>query len=155
MKEIETEKLSGPDLTIGGFELWVHGYANPEIDNAWDGNWLSVTARCTANRSIVSATGALLETVGILRFADELRSVCNTLQGDAILGSYEPNIRVRVSIMPRTGQGSIRVELTPDHMTQSHRVDFDCDQTFLAPVIDECGTILERYPVRSPAERGV
>jgi hypothetical protein len=142
-----------PDLRLAAFELWVHGYQYPELDDPWDGNWLRVTARCSAGGASVEASGTFLDTVAVDRFRRALAEVHRTLGGGAFLGTDEPELDVRATAA-RDGHIRLRVELTPDHMAQGHWFEFDIDQTYLPPAIAQCAAILERYPIRSPAARG-
>src|SRR5688572_10901177 len=117
MDERAESKLGPPDLVLVGFQLWAHGYQFPDLADAWDGNWLRVTAHCGANGASVWVSGALLDTVSLHRFGQGLSSVHATLRGEAVLDSHEPNVVVRVTAANRSGQVRVRVELTPDHMT--------------------------------------
>lgn len=148
--------MSGPpDLKIVGLALWVHGYEYPRATDAWDGNWLRVTAHAVASGAEVTVSGAILDTVSFSRFATALRTLDKTLSGDATLETAERNLRVVVRPTDRVGHLGVRVEITPDHMAQEHRFEFEADQTFLASIARECEAILGRFPVRMPAERGV
>lgn len=144
-----------PDLKILGFELWVHGYEFPDALDAWDGNWLRVTAHLEAPGARVTVTGTVLDTVSFARFSKDLRRLQTTMSGDATLESHEPNIKVVLSAADRIGHLAVVIEITPDHLTQQHRIEFEADQTFLGPLIKQCDAILSRLPVREPSERGV
>jgi len=148
-------ELGAPDLVIAGFQVWVHGYQYPDVTDAWDGNWLRVTAHCGAGGASVWAGGAILETVSFLGLARGLAEMHTTLRGDAVLDSHEPNVVVRVLTADRTGHVAVEVELTPDHLTQEHRFEFAIDQSHLPAVITQCNGVLERYPVRDATSRGV
>jgi hypothetical protein len=144
-----------PDLKILGFELWVHGRQFPDALDAWDGNWLRITAEVEAPGARVTVTGAVLDTVSFSVFSEALRRLQSTMFGDATLESHEPNIKVVVSAADRIGHLAIVIEITPDHLTQQHRIEFEADQTFLGPMIKQSDAILSRLPVREPSERGV
>jgi hypothetical protein len=146
---------SAPDLKLIGFALWVHGYEFPSATDDWDSNWLRVTAHVGASGAEVNATGSILDTVGVNRFAEELRELEKQLKGTATLESHEPNLKVVVAAADRAGHLNISVEITPNHMTQEHRFTFDGDQTFLGPSIRQCESILRRFPVRGAVARGV
>jgi hypothetical protein len=77
------------------------------------------------------------------------------LSGAATLESHEPDLKVIVTPTDRLGHVGFSVEITPDHMTQDHRFDFDADQTFLSPIVKQCEGVLDRFPIRMPLERGV
>jgi hypothetical protein len=42
--------------------------------------------------------------------------------------------------------GTLTVKITPDHMTQEHRFQFELDQSYLPAVVEQCRAILARYP---------
>jgi hypothetical protein len=149
MNEPEFEGLGEPDLRIAGLRLWIHGRQFPDATDFWDGNWLRVTACCAYANSTVTAQGSfvhLRELVALLRGCQRLYE---SLQGRAGLDCIEPNLHVEFAA--ETG-GHIRIELeiTPDHMKESHKYVDAIDQTFLPPVISACRCILEEYPVREP-----
>lgn len=148
-------QLGAPDLIIAGFQVWVHGYQYPELTDAWDGNWLRVTAHCGASGASVWASGAILETVSVLGLSRGLHEMHTTLRGEAVLHSHEPNIVVRLLTADRSGHVTVEVELTPDHLTQEHRFEFEIDQSYLPSIIAQCQQLLERYPLRDATSRGV
>lgn len=43
---------NAPDLRLGPFALWVHGYQYLEAEDTDDANWLRVTAHCGGSRAI-------------------------------------------------------------------------------------------------------
>jgi hypothetical protein len=140
---------------IAGFDLWVHGYAYPASTDSWDGNWLRVTARCGGAGASVSVSGEVLDTVSIHRFRHELEALSRDLRGQATLKSHEPNLSVRLSADASTGHITVQVDITPDHMTQSHRMNFELDQSFLPETLAACDRILAKVPVRDPEGRGL
>ena len=86
-------------------------------------------------------------TTDIARFRDQLEQMQRSLQGEAILGSYEPNLKVVLQAQS-LGHISIEVEITPDHLQQFHKYDLDgIDQSYLPELITQLESILERYPV--------
>jgi len=155
MKEAATDQLGAPAIRLAGFQLWVHGRQFPDSQDCWDGNWLNVTAHCDAAKGSVWASGAILDTVSILRFHDGLTALHRTLRGEAVLGSHEPNLMVRVDTADRAGHLRVRVEITPEHLEQGHWFEFAIDQTYLPPVIAQCASVLKAFPIRDPERRGV
>jgi len=143
-----------PAVQLDALRIWVHGYQFPEATDAWDGNWLRVTARCTVVGAKVEATGAILDTVSFLRFQRELVALYDRLEGVATLESHEPELKVEVRGLGATGQMEVRVEMTPDHLNQAHRFTLGVDQSYLPEVIRGCERVLGQYPVRDAAARG-
>ena len=70
MSHASPEQLGPPSLRLAAFQLWVHGWQFPEARDKWDGHWLNVTAHCGQAGASVWATGAILDTIGLLRFRD-------------------------------------------------------------------------------------
>lgn len=126
--------------------LWVHGREFPNSTDYWDGNWLVITALVQADGARVEARGPLIRSDELRVFTNALRTLRADLRGKAELACLEPGLHV---VMEGDGLGhiAVRIEITPDQMTQSHSFDFDSDQTFLLPLISACEAVLERYPV--------
>jgi len=155
MKEAIADQLGAPALRLAGFQLWVHNREFPDAEDCWDSNWLNVTAHCGAVGGSVWASGALVDTVSILRFHEGLVALHQKLRSEAVLESHEPNLQVRVNATDRVGHLKMRVEITPEHLTQQHRFEFELDQSYLPPVITQCVKLLERFPVRDSKDRAV
>ena len=136
-------------------EIRVHAREFPDADDAWDANWLRITATCADSGASVTVSGALLDTVSFLLWKRDLERVYERLEGQAVLESAEPNVRVILESRGRTGHVAVTVHITPDHMSQEHRFEFTIDQTWLPPLIAQCEAILNRYPVRNATGRGV
>jgi hypothetical protein len=137
-----------PDLQIGGFRLWVHGREFPDVEDYWDGNWLSVTARVEANGARVQADGPFLRNTEVAGFLDSIRTLYATLDSSAELRSLEPELAI---VLKGDGSGGIavKIDLTPDHLNQQHTFEFGMDQTYLQPLIASLEAILEKWPIRS------
>jgi hypothetical protein len=143
-----------PTIRVGALRIWVHGYEFPESTDAWDGNWLRVTAHCAESGASVVVSGAVLDTVSFLNFYRELAAVYESLEGTATLQSLEPELRAEVRAVSPKGAMEVRVEITPDHLNQDHRFLFAVDQSYLPEVLRACKQLLAQYPVRGPAGRG-
>jgi hypothetical protein len=150
----DVDRLGTPSLALAGLSIWVHGYAHPDATDQWDSNWLRTTAAVVGNGSRVQLSGSLLDTISISSFATELRSMEASLDGTAILGTMEPELRVVIAFTDKAGHLEITVEATADHMVEAHRFTFGTDQTFLATWIAMCQQVLTHYPIRGGARRG-
>ena len=128
------EQLGPPSLRLAAFQLWVH--------------WLNVTAHCGQAGASVWATGAILDTIGLLRFRDELEQLHQTLSGEAALESHEPDVVVRVTAGDRAGHMRVRTEITPDHLAQGHWFEFEIDQSYLPAAVAQLTSLLAAFPVR-------
>jgi hypothetical protein len=142
------EQLSAPSLRLAFLQIWVHGRQFPDATDRWDGNWLNVVVHCGADGASVWAKGAILDTLALSRFRDDIDRIYRTLAGEAVLDSDEPNIKAHVKSNDKAGHLRIRVELTPDHRLQGHWFEFEADQTYLPPLIAQLDTVLKTFPVR-------
>ena len=52
------ESYGEPTFQIGPLRIWVHGRQFPDAIDAWDGNWLNVTAHYVAQGASVVVAGA-------------------------------------------------------------------------------------------------
>ena len=148
------EMLGPPALKIVGFQLWTHGRQFPDAQDDCDGNWLTVTVHCGANGASVWASGAILMVSDLARWATECENLDKRRQGEANLQPSEPNLLVSLRSSDRLGRVFMRVEITPDHMTQQHRFDFEIDQSYLPSLIAQCRAIIAEFPVRGEGVGG-
>ena len=140
--------LGPPALRLAGLQLWIHGRQFPDAHDHWDGNWLNVTAHCGAQGASVWASGSIIMVSDLGRWAAQCEKLYETGQGEAALQPCEPNLSVSLRASDRLGHINMRVEITPDHMTQQHRIDFEVDQSYLPPLLAQCRAIMAKYPIR-------
>ncbi|MEP7380715.1 MAG: hypothetical protein ABI910_03465 [Gemmatimonadota bacterium] len=150
MERNAAAQLGPPQLSLAGFQLWVHGYAYGHADGVDDASWLRLTAHAGAAGASVWVTGVLLQDRDVRRFRDELAESHRLLRGDASLVGYEPGLDLRVADWERSGACRVEVRLTPDPLHQSHRFTFAANQSCIPSVLHACDGILrvlatERY----------
>ncbi len=155
MSDSKLEHLGEAAIRVAGLRIWVHGRANPEAMDAWDGNWLTITAHCGEAGASVRVFGEILDLVSFQTWATELMQLYDRLEGEAVLTSHEPNLEARVQSIDRSGHLTLSVSITPNHMTQSHTFEFDLDQSYLPALAAQCQAVLTSYPIRDRAGRGV
>lgn len=143
--------LGPPDLKIAGFQLWVHGLAYPEATDYDDGNWLRVTAHCAANGASIQVHGTIVRITDVAGFGEQCSAMYARTSKSAILDPYEPELKVSLEIADTIGHIRAQVEITPDHLMQSHRIEFEVDQSYLPEIIKQCMAIVQEYPVRGLA----
>ena len=143
-----SEALGPAFLKIDGLALWIHGRQFPDANDFYDGNWLNVTAHCAAAGASVWVQGAILMVPDLALWAEQCDALYKSLSDEAVLSSFEPELRVTIRGSDTKGHLSMRVDITPDHMSQSHRFDFQIDQTYLPAVIRDCQAIVAAYPIR-------
>ena len=141
------ENLGDPDIKLAEFQLWVHSRQFPQADDYWDGNWLNVTAHCGSQGADVWVSGAILHVPDVARWLAALENMNQTLSGEANLVSLEPELNVEMK-MESLGHISVKVDITPDHMTQEHVFQFEADQSYLSSLIEGCRKVVAKYPVR-------
>lgn len=148
MTHVTIEQLGSPSVRLVAFQLWVHGRQFPDARDEWDGNWLNVTAHCGRAGASIWATGAILDTVGLARFRQELARLHQRQASQAVLESDEPNVAVRVTAADTSGHVRVRVDITPDHLSQGHWLEFEADQSYLPKTIAQLDSLLMKFPVR-------
>jgi len=70
-------------------------------------------------------------------------------EGVATLTSDEPNLTAVIRSTDR-GQLQLVVDITPDPLTQEHRVRFAVERSALPDLVRQCRAIVKAYPVRDP-----
>jgi len=136
------------DLNVAGFQLWVHGRQFPESEDYYDGNWLRVTAHCGASGASVWAQGAILMVTDIAGFGDQCAAMLSGDSKSADLDPLEPELKVSLEAAGRLGHVRAQVEITPDHLAQAHRFEFEVDQSYLPGIIQQCLAIAQEFPIR-------
>ena len=143
------EDPSEPVLIVGPLRVRVRRRQFPDAQDYWDGNWVDVVAVCTTPGATVTAEGPIVHLGEVRGFLSECEALQQELQGKATLDCVEPNLRVRMEL-DKLGHISVRIEITPDHMTERHRFDDMIDQTYLPAIINGCRRLLDTYPLRDP-----
>jgi len=135
-----------PDFVLAGLSIWVLERGFPEASNWWDEEWLSVRATMRGAGSSVTTEGALLMTTDFKRFQNQLAIMHAQLAGEASLSGYEPNLKI-ILRADELGRVLGEIEITADHLSESHRFEFGLDQSYLPALIASCDAILDRFPV--------
>ena len=137
-----------PSIKLGPLAIWVFGRQFPNATDYWDGNWLTVTARCEGSGSRVEVTGSFLHLGEISQWQDSLEKFYRTLDGFVELPTIEPTLKVKLEgHSPTTGHLKCTVEITGNHMSESHRFLFDSDQSYLLGVVGQLAEVLRQYPI--------
>lgn len=140
--------LGEPDLKVAGLRLWVHGRQFPGSQDDYDSNWLRVTAHCGASGASVLAKGAIVMVMDIDGFGAGCAAMLRGESSSAALDPLEPELKVSLDATDSLGHIRVHVEITPDHLMQSHRFEFEVDQSYLPAIIKECSEIVREYPIR-------
>ena len=135
-----------PDLVFAGLSLWALSRQFANLGDE-DHGWTIAYARVqTANALVEVPQGAWLRSVDVRSFLDDLEIAYEKLQGRAVLYCAEPYLNVVVECQT-LGAVEVTVDITPDHLTQSHKFRFGLNQSYLPPVIAACRQILRKFPV--------
>ena len=145
--------LGDPDLKVAGFQLWVHGRQFPDSTDYDDGNWLRVTAYCGASGASVWAQGAILMVTDIAGFGTQCAAMLGRDGKSAALDPFEPELKVTLETAGPLGHVRARVEITPDHLAQAHRFEFEVGQSYLPGIIQQCSAIVREYSIRGTRDR--
>ena len=137
---------------MAGFQLWIHGRQFPDAQHYYDANWLRVTAHCGASGGSVWAQGALLMVPDIARFGASCDAMWRGDSTSSSLDPLEPEIKLVLEVSDRLGHIRVQVDITPDHVAQSHWFEFEIDQSYLPEIIRQCAEIVRKYPVRGTAD---
>jgi hypothetical protein len=141
------DELGEPHLHIAGLKLWVHGYQYRDVSDYWDGNWLNATAICSENGATVLVRGAFIRTNEINNWQLAVAKLSAGLKGEAKLEFMEPEIAVTLNAKT-LGAVEMKVQITPDHLTQEHQFTFAIDQSYLEPLSSQCARLLSAFPIR-------
>ncbi len=142
------ENLGPPALKVCGLQLWIHGREIPASQDYYDGNWLNVTVHCGANSASVWASGSFLMVPDLVFWLKGCEDLYAQRNGEAILNPFEPNLLITIRPLDKIGHLVMRVEITPEHLSQQHRFDFAMDQSYLPSLMAQCRAIIAEYPVR-------
>jgi len=150
MRESDFAKLGACDLTVAGLRIWVHGR---QFEDAlgWDGDWLRVSVLCRYPGARVAVDGSILRLGEIVHFLTETEKAYEKLGGVATLDCLEPNLRVALAVNGN-GHVSATIDVTPDHLKQTHRFLDELDQSHLPPIMASCKALLAKYPRRGGSE---
>ena len=108
-----------PTIKLGGFSLWVLGRQFPDATDYWDGNWLNVRAQVKAHGAMVEAQGPIIFAAEFAEFTAQLETLFATMVGAAALRCMEPNLVITIR-GEALGHIELKINITPDHMAQSH-----------------------------------
>ena len=140
--------FGAPSLQIGGLRLWITGRQFPDADDALDGNWLVATAHCEAIGASILVQGAIVMVTDIATFGEQCTAIVKGNSGSALLDPHEPELKVSLETVGPLGHIKAQVQISPDHLRQSHHFTFEVDQSYLPGLIQQCDTIVSQYPLR-------
>jgi hypothetical protein len=139
-------------MELGSLAIWVRGRQVSDSQDYGDGNWLSVLIQVDAAYAVVQAEGPILHAGDLSDFVEGCKRLHEALTGELVLDAAAPNLHLRLAVNAR-GQLDVGVDLTGDHLAQSHHFDFALDQSYLPAFIGGGEDILRRFPIRGSRDR--
>ena len=82
------------------------------------------------------------------RFGLECQSLYDGKAERATLEPLEPELRISLEATDKVGHVRADVEITRDHLAQTHRMQFEIDQSYLPAIIEQCTAVVRAHPVR-------
>ena len=139
-------------ITFGQWEgeklvVEVHGYVQDKYDNYYDANWMRVSMEIRAGK-FSGNTDALFMTAELVKFAQQLRELYQSLEGTAEFKTMENQLNLKVS---GDGKGHMKIagEVRDDASLGNRLIfSFDLDQTFIKQSLNELEKIISTFPVR-------
>lgn len=89
----------------------------------------------------------------IAGFADTCAALLNGDTAFAALDPLEPELKLSLEVIDRLGHVRAQVEITPDHLAQTHRFEFEVDQSYLPGIMRQCSAIVQEYPIRGQRDQ--
>jgi hypothetical protein len=136
-----------PDISLAGLKIWIHSRQFPNSDDYWDGNWVNASASMSARGARIEVTAPFIHLGDLKRWHEQLLSLNKNLAGEANLQPMEPEISVTM-VAESLGHITVTADLTPDHIYQKHRFEFEIDQSYLPPLIEEVEKVLIKFPLK-------
>jgi hypothetical protein len=69
-----------------------------------------------------------------------------------VVDPVEPELRIILGATDRMGQIRAGVELSPEHVTQTHWMQFAIDKSHLPEIIEQCAAVVKTYRVRGGSD---
>ena len=135
-------------IQLAGLTLEVLGRRSLNSPKNDEDDWLSMSARCRASGAEVLVSGLIVSIPAIERWRDQMMQIQQSFLGTTTFGDLEQHLLVELMALS-LGHIWLKVGITPDHMTQQHSFQFEIDQTYLSPLLVQCGALLDQYPLRS------
>jgi len=90
MDRPDHNSLGPPTLEIDQLRIWIRGREFPSSLDFWDGNWLDITAHCSAGGADVWVSGPFLHLSELQSWFESTYQLNETLAGEAVLKCIEP-----------------------------------------------------------------
>lgn len=141
-----------PDLTLGGFSLWVTGQPYPDAEEPYGQDLWDFQALIETPCSTVRAAG-VLSAASLSGFRGDLDAIHETLDGDAVLEADGGGATLILTLaMKPLGHVETVLDLRLGYGDdERHRFAWSLDQTFLEPFARQVRALSAAYPSPFPA----
>lgn len=134
------------DLHIAGFQLWVQGREFQKSKIYDDTDRHRVTAHCAASGSSIWTQGAILTITDIANFGNACAAMLRESRNEAVLSSLKPGLEITLEAADHLDRIYVQIDITPDHLCQTHMFKFEIDQKSLQGIVQDCSSIVRKYP---------
>jgi hypothetical protein len=122
-----------PDIRVAGLSMWLVGRGPMD--------WLEFFAACSKRRPM-AAVSTRFRRWQVAAFRDECQSLYDRLEGAAIVGTSEHELRLEF-VADSGGRITLTVEVTPDVLRPPEGFFYRIDQTYLPPILEGCASVLD------------
>lgn len=136
-----------PDLSLGGFSLWVTGQPYADSDEPYAQNILNIEVAIETPRSAARAA-TVLSAASLSGFSRDLDKALVTLSGEAVLLADESENSFTLNLaMKPLGHVSAVVDLRLGiDDAEDHRISWGLDQSYLDPFARQVRGLAMAYP---------
>jgi hypothetical protein len=140
------------EATIAGegcaLVLRVSGYERPQLESGADANWLQAEVELTASSSgrFSGLQAVSLRTDELTRFRDELASLVETLEGEAVLEQMEAQVGCTIRLAK--GVGELEAFVREQVGAELRVTGIRTDQSYLQRALQEVTAIVSAFPIR-------
>lgn len=140
-----------PDLSLGGFSLWVTGQPYADAEEPYGRDLLGFETLIETPSSTVRAAG-MLSAASLSGFCRDLNAIHEALEGDAVLEAHDgESILILTLAMKPLGHVEAVLDLRSNLGDENHRFAWGLDQTFLKPFAHQVRAFSAAYPSPFPA----
>lgn len=141
-----------PDLSLGGFSLWVTGQPYADAEEPYGQDLLDFQTLIETPSSTVRAAGGL-SAANLAGFSRDLDAIHEALDGEAGLEAHEGEALLILNlVMKPLGHVEAVLDLRLGYGDdERHRFAWGLDQTFLEPFARQVRALSAAYPSPFPA----
>jgi hypothetical protein len=139
-----------PDLSLGGFSLWVTGQPYADAEEPYGQDLLDFQTLIETPCSTVRTAGGL-SAANLSGFSRDLDAIHKALDGEASLEAHEGEALLILNLaMKPLGHVEAILDLRLGYGDERHRFAWSLDQTFLEPLARQVRALSAAYPSPFP-----